>query len=248
MIRSMLVGSLLLVLSPLSRGQLNPGALARLRGGAVTPGQKAMQPVEDPDREPTTMERMTTFTIASVNVEDMGVEEFFQELQHKCLEADSTGQGINIVLQVAQPSAIRPITMNMRNLPLEDVIRYVCMMTGLQYRFDRNAVVVTQRGAALNRGTTAYVTRFYGLPAGWSFSNESTLSRRRSDDFEFRKSSTRLRQQASVQDATAFFRDMGITFPGGTRATYVPRTHKLGVTHTEEMHRRILELMKGLAE
>lgn len=56
------------------------------------------------------------------------------------LAADKTE--INFVWQVPANTPMTPITLNLRNIPLPDVLNYVTQLAGLRYRVEPNAVVI----------------------------------------------------------------------------------------------------------
>ena len=54
------------------------------------------------------------------------------------------------------------LTMNLRNIPLKQVIRYVCRAADLQYKIGDYAVIIAERGTDLDR----MELRTYGVEAG----------------------------------------------------------------------------------
>lgn len=49
---------------------------------------------------------------------------------------------INYVWLVPADAKLGPVTLNLHNVPLSDVLRYVTQMAGLRYRLEPNAVVI----------------------------------------------------------------------------------------------------------
>ena len=61
-------------------------------------------------------------------------------MQSKDLSPDKTT--INFVWMVPTNLPLKPVTLNLKNVPLSDVLKYVTQIAGLKYRVEANAVVV----------------------------------------------------------------------------------------------------------
>ncbi len=68
---------------------------------------------------------------------------------------------INFVLLDPTGKA-RPITLSLRNIPLDEAIRYIAEAAGLRYRYDKHAVVFF----ALEEGEQLLETRAYAVESG----------------------------------------------------------------------------------
>ncbi len=64
----------------------------------------------------------------------------FIRLETGKLTADKTE--INFVWQVPAGVPLPPITLNLKNIPLPDVLTYVTQLTGLRYRVDAYAIII----------------------------------------------------------------------------------------------------------
>ena len=53
-----------------------------------------------------------------------------------------SGNNVNLVWLVPAGTAVPPITLTLRNVPLSTVLQYVAEITGLRYRVDAHAVVI----------------------------------------------------------------------------------------------------------
>lgn len=85
------------------------------------------------------------------------VEAAFEGLAEMAQEADPDGLGINIIYKGPTGDDAPKITLTLRNVSLYDAIRYICEVSELHYRLDKNAVVISDKEAPSER----IVTRFY---------------------------------------------------------------------------------------
>lgn len=145
----------------------------------------------------------------------------------------------------------RLITLSMNNVPLGEVLRYVCLGANLKYRVENYAVVIADKNAPLENMDT----RFYPVEAG-VFDAARTL-----EGAEMRGSSNRgggrgeggevtsTTDRSTTSDSTklqAFFKDFGVEFPSGSSIAYNPRTSKLVVKNTPENLRLIEKVLQEI--
>ncbi len=113
-----------------------------------------------------TMERRAKrILIHAIDVEDASPKEVFQFLQEQSKKADPDGVGVNMLFRFS-PAGLKTftgntITLKMNNVPLSELVRYVCLATGLLYSYDDHALMVFDRTAP-----QAMDTRVYNLNAG----------------------------------------------------------------------------------
>jgi hypothetical protein len=109
------------------------------------------------------------------------------------------------------------ITLDFDNIPLGELIRYVCQVANLKYKVERFAVVIAGRDVPLDD----METRIY--PASAEHMNGY--------------------HELGV---VAFFEEVGVEFPQGAKAFYREATEKLIVTNTPDNLRKVEMLMHGL--
>ena len=143
----------------------------------------------------------------------------------------------------------RTVTLSMTNVPMGEVIRYLCMGTGLKYVVDTNAVVIADKSVPLKD----LETRFYSVEAGVidSAKTRKAKSIKGGKGGDNADEDTETPAQGSGGIATdaaslqKFFRDFGIDFPTGSRVAYNQRTSKLIVHNTPE---NLVKIEKVLQE
>lgn len=113
------------------------------------------------------MERKATrIVVPELDVEDMAVGEVVKWLRRESKRLDPEHVGVNFFLKLdprhANEITQREVTLSFRRLSIEEIVRYLCMATGLQYRLEANAVVIADTSVALDK----METRFYHLEPG----------------------------------------------------------------------------------
>ena len=112
---------------------------------------------------------------------------------------------------------VMPLTMELDNLPLETVIKYICKQANLKYRVDDNAVVIASKEVPLD-----YVeTKVYPVDTGTII----------------------LPEGQTIQD---FLTEKGITFEAGASAVYKDYIGRLIMTNTPREHKN-LEIFLALS-
>ncbi len=105
---------------------------------------------------------------------------------------------------------VMPLTMELDNLPLETVIRYICKQANLKYRVDDNAVVIASKEVPLD-----YVeTKVYPVDTGTII----------------------LPEGQTIQE---FLSEKGITFDAGASAVYKDYIGRLIMTNTPKEHKNL---------
>jgi hypothetical protein len=86
--------------------------------------------------------KLDEIIIPEVNVHDASVIDVVEFLrgQSQTLSRDKTA--INFVWQAPEDAKAAKVTLNLRNIPLADVLKYVMDSTGLRYRVDAHAIVI----------------------------------------------------------------------------------------------------------
>jgi len=109
--------------------------------------------------------RAARIMIHAVDVEEVSPKEVFQLLQDQAKKADPDGRGINMLFRFSPAGqkifSDSKLTLKMNNVPLTELVRYVCLVSGLRYSYDQNALMVFDSVAPQSMDT-----RVYNLNAG----------------------------------------------------------------------------------
>ncbi len=214
-------------------------------------------------------QKLREIIIPRVEFEEATIHQVVGYLQRQSRELDPDDEGVNFVLNLAddpdaaprlerrpdrddfddfddfdEPEEVQDIgalTLNMENVPLGDVIRFVAMSAGLHYVIDPRAVIISDRELPAGE----MYTRFFSITPG-IFRRERTDDRDDDDPWGM-DTDIAEREEVSPDDVKAYFRDLGVSFPEGSSIRYDTRTGRLVVYNTAENIQRIEELIPELA-
>jgi hypothetical protein len=74
----------------------------------------------------------------------------FKSLRSISKKIDPTGKGVNFILTGGLSSSNRVITLSLDDIPMYDVIKYICMVADLSYKIDEYAVIIKKNMTAEN--------------------------------------------------------------------------------------------------
>lgn len=137
---------------------------------------------------------------------------------------------------VEQPPDELTITMDFDNIPLGEVIRYICQGASLKYKVETHAVIIASQGIAFDE----METRFYPVEAGFLM---QTQTREVGGGFE---DSAESGTNEKPQSPLTLFQNYGVGFPQGAKINYDQRTSKLIVTNTPTNLRKVERILAEL--
>jgi len=123
-------------------------------------------------------DKLSSIIVPSIQFESLDITQVVAYLEQKSIELDTTDsepRGINFVLNlntgptvgpdgqaIDQPNITRSVTLDLSNVPLSEVLRFISTITGLQVKVDEYAVVLAPTG------TTQYLdTKTFNVPPGF---------------------------------------------------------------------------------
>jgi len=90
----------------------------------------------------------------TVDFHKASLDQVLSDLSDQSQRLDPMHRGVNfIVSPVATAAARPPVTLKLSNVPLEDVLHYICQMTGVKYATDGLVVYLLARGENPAPGT-----------------------------------------------------------------------------------------------
>ncbi|MFM8808983.1 MAG: Amuc_1098 family type IV pilus outer membrane protein [Chthoniobacterales bacterium] len=205
------------------------------------------------------MARLNRIIVPRVDFRDAPIQEavsFLRE-QSRALDSGEGGQGINIVVEMprrsapvvpttegeestaAPPAFSDRITLNLSNVPLYEVLRYVALQAGLKVKVEPFAVSVVP----LDKMTDALEVREFKVPPGFisatapAGEDTTTFAGGGPDAGAASKLSAR-------QNAKDFLESQGVDFPAGASARFIPGSSRLVVKNTASN----LDLIESLVE
>jgi hypothetical protein len=93
-------------------------------------------------------ESLETIIIPEVNFRGAGLAEVIDFLQVQSQKVSGADSPINFVWEAPETFKTAKVTLNLRSVPVADVLRYVTGSAGLRYRVDPHAVVIYQPSPA----------------------------------------------------------------------------------------------------
>ena len=102
-----------------------------------------------------THKKLKSIFIRHVVFKNTDLNSVVRYLGQESRKLDYSGKGVNFAVR-GNASKQKKITLELSNIPLGEVVRYVCLLGGLDYKIERNAVVIGPKGSlggAMSRQT-----------------------------------------------------------------------------------------------
>ncbi len=121
----------------------------------------------DAAQRPNAMARKASMlVIPHLDVEDMPLIEVIRHLRKESRRLDPERKGVNFFIKFhparAQQTKQRLVSMSFTKLSIEEIVKYLCLTTGLQYRMEESAILIADKSVAIDK----METRFYNVAAG----------------------------------------------------------------------------------
>ncbi len=122
-------------------------------GGAAVPGAVA-------GSRGSTLQKLRTWIVPMVDLQDASLDEVVEFMRIRSRDIDPQKKGISFVLQVSDSKSKTVKSLQLTQVPLEELVRYVTEMTGTAYHADEYAVTIT----SLTDQSTTMIQRYYHVP------------------------------------------------------------------------------------
>ena len=201
--------------------------------------------------------RLNELMIDHIEFNDSDIGSVITMLRARSKDLDPQGEGFNIIVPQAEKYANKLVTLNLDQIPLYEVIRYICKITGLSFRIDEADKIITiGSGSDVSDMVTRYipirqatVLRIVGnmraegigdgitqedtVGPGETVGSLITLSGAESDPDSMRVTSI------APETLRTYFTESGIPFDEGSSIAYDARANKLTVVNTPENIRQL---------
>ena len=201
--------------------------------------------------------RLNELMIDHIEFSDSDIGSVITLLRARSKDLDPNGEGFNIIVPQAEKYANKLVTLNLDQIPLYEVIRYICKITGLSFRIDETDKIITiGSGSDVSDMITRYipirqatVLRIVGnmraegigdgitqedtVGPGETVGSLITLSGAESDPDSQRVTSI------APETLRTYFTESGIPFEEGSSIAYDARANKLTVVNTPENIRQL---------
>lgn len=201
-----------------------------LPGGAPVVTKSEMVQEEDDIR--LISERLNRVVLREVKLQGASLEEALQYLRIKAGEVGTPG-GINVIVKPGATPSTATISLDLRNVPFLEALRYITELTGTKYRINP-ALGLGMPGAIvivpLDDATTEIHVRKFKLPLAQMLALKEQARAGGARPVNVESLATTGELAASEMDV---LKAQGIAFPAGSRAHYDRDSQTLVVANTE---------------
>jgi general secretion pathway protein D len=183
--------------------------------------------------------KLRTLIIPHVSFADASLPEVVSYLIKKSIEVDPQGRGVNIIWTPGNGAATNPVTLELRNASLGDVLRQVCLLSGTRFQTDGGLVRISVQGG------NALETRQFKVPPGFLSTAATAVPAEAADPFATGAAAAD-KPKLGRLDPKTFLEQQGVEFPAGSRAGYNASQNLLTVTNTSENLDAIATLVETL--
>jgi len=167
--------------------------------------------------------KLKSIVIPEVDFVDARVEDVFEFVADASREYDNLSskdsKGINIILNMTQADRDKTVTFKGKKFSVMQLVETLCTIGRLNYTVEGNFMMVTSRGVKAEGA--AKVVRTYTMPMA-------------------------LLGDIKKEGAKEYFKSLGIVFPEGASARYIPATGKLIVVNTPRNAQLLDKIVLGL--
>lgn len=189
------------------------------------------------------LDKLRTYRLPSIEFQGATVPEVIELLRLRSRDLDPEGRGIDFVLNIPDDLKSAQISLSLKDIPMEEVLRYVTEAASVSYRVEARAVVLT----SLGEKNSAMVTRSYRVPPDFiqNSATNAAAPAPGADPFAQAGAATpggglSIRRMGAKE----FLEGRGIQFPEGSSASFSSGTSTLVVRNTVPN----VELVESLVE
>jgi general secretion pathway protein D len=147
-------------------------------------------------------------------------------------EPDPTRRGVNIILKAGETPSAATITLDLKDVPMEEALRYIVELAGMKFKVEPFAVLVVP----ISESTTEQFTRIYKVPPDFQTmsGSDGAAPAAAPDPFAAAPAggaaASTLKPKAGAKDILTA---QGIPFPEGASAVFNPVNSQLIVKNTQ---------------
>lgn len=181
-------------------------------------------------------QKMDAIVFPTVQFENATIEEAVEYLRIKSKdldegETDPTKKGVNIIIRTGDAPAAAAISLDLKNVPMSEALRYICDLAQMKYKVEAFAVVVVP----ISESSTEMFTRTYRVPPDFlsqAGAAPAAAAAPAADPFAAPAAgaASGLTPRATAKDVLT---GAGITFPEGASASFTAATSTLVVRNTQ---------------
>jgi len=174
-------------------------------------------------------QKLRTIIFPKVEFDGATLVEVVELLRVRSRDLDPEGKGLSFVVSVPPEARDKQVSLNLLNVPMEELLRYISEMCGVAYKVDEHAVIFV----SLSERNNAIVTRSFRVPPDF-------IQNSPGGDAAAAPPTDPFATQAPAGGgliirrlgAKEFLEARGVTFPDGTSANYSASSNTLTVRNT----------------
>ena len=208
------------------------------------------------------LERIVFPNIEFDDADIFSVIRFLNRLSKRC-DPDKVGISVIAGFDKSTADQLLKVTMSFSNIPMSEVLRYLCQNVGLKYKIEEGAVIL---GTSVDEMQTEYFpvradliasitgtevgTEGEGASTGGGGGDTESMGEKQADFFDVEKTFEADKEKKSTkislssQALIKFFEDRGVKFGRGATIAYSRRSGKLVVRNTLINLRRLEDLLR----
>lgn len=176
--------------------------------------------------------KLRDLKIPHVEFNNASLDEVIEYMRVTSRNIDPAGRGVDFIVNLEPEARNHPLSLNLSNVPLEELLRYITQMGGAAYRVENNAVVI---GSLTERSTTM-ITKIYKVPPDFiqTASVDAASAPAAADPFAKQPAGGGLATGLQVRrmGAKEFLEGRGVSFPDGATANFSGGSSTLIVHNT----------------
>jgi Flp pilus assembly secretin CpaC/tetratricopeptide (TPR) repeat protein len=203
------------------------------------------------------LERIVFPNIEFDDADIFSVIRFLNRLSKRC-DPDKVGVSVIAGFDKSTADQLLKVTMSFSNIPMSEVLRYLCQNVGLKYKIEEGAVIL---GTSVDEMQTEYfpvradlIASITGTEVGADGesgkSDDEDMTEKEADFFDVEKTFEKDKDKKSTkislssQALIKFFEDRGVKFGRGATIAYSRRSGKLVVRNSLINLRRLEDLLR----
>ena len=216
------------MLGAVDRAWEDPVPLTALDVSAMFGASAASTKYSQSGRESIT-QKLRTLIFPQVEFAGATLPEVAELLRVRSRDLDPQGVGVSFVLNVPQDAREKPISLNLSNVPMEEVLRYVSESCGVAYKVEDHAVIFV----SISERDNAITTRSFRVPPDF-IQNAPAGDQAAAAPLDPFGAQTPAGGGLVIRrmGAKEFLEARGVTFPEGTSANFNSATSTLTVRNT----------------
>ncbi|MCB1208266.1 MAG: hypothetical protein KDK97_03010 [Verrucomicrobiales bacterium] len=175
------------------------------------------------------VQRLRDIIIPKVEFTGASLQEVVEYLRIRSRDLDPQGRGVDFVLALSPEAQAKPLDLNLHQIPLEEVVRYVAESSNSATRIDEFAV----RFVSLTEASTEIISKTYRVPPGF-IETAAVQDPGVANPDPFATGGATAMSSLALRRMTAqeFLQGRGVSFPEGSSAAYSPASNLLIVRNT----------------